>query len=235
MVSQENGGAAISRTLRFVPETPLDPARLTEGAAAVGVTLAPRQAAALAEFGELLLRWNHAFNLISRRDVARLVPRHLLDSLSVAPLLEGGEAMDLGTGAGLPGVPLAIAREDVRFTLVDRSGRKIRFVDRAVRSLNLSNVSTWCGDVRELPAIGFDTVVCRAVADLDACWDLAAARLRQGGRLLVMHRGQGDGDEPGDTAPASAVAQRCRVRIPGLERAHEIVVLRRDDNTRSGP
>ncbi|MEQ8858255.1 MAG: 16S rRNA (guanine(527)-N(7))-methyltransferase RsmG [Pseudomonadales bacterium] len=228
-----------------MPEV-IGPARLESAAAALGVALDPDQVAALVAFAELLLRWNRTFNLISRRDVERLLPRHLLDSLSVAPLLRGGRVMDLGTGAGLPGVPLAIARKDLAFTLVDRSGRKIRFVDRAVRELGLGNVETRCADVRELPGdLRFDTVVSRAVADLATAWALAAPRLETGGRLVVMHRVQGEEDATVIAPPSSRVLDRRSVHIAGLERPHDIVVLGAaddrcdalpgDDNARDGP
>ncbi len=218
---------------RPVPE--VDPGRLAGGAETLGVQLAPRQVRLLVDFAELLERWNRAFNLISRRDVARLLPRHLLDSLSVVPLLGAGRVMDLGTGAGLPGVPLAIARPDVQFTLVDRSSRKIRFVQRAVRTLELGNVLAWCGDVRERPAgERFDAVVCRAVAELDLAWALAAPRLRRGGRLLVMHRGQGADAGPVAPPPGARIVDQHQLRIPGLERPHGIVVLGRHDEADDG-
>ncbi|MDZ7668392.1 MAG: 16S rRNA (guanine(527)-N(7))-methyltransferase RsmG [Gammaproteobacteria bacterium] len=214
---------------RFVPDTAGEVCALATGAQALGVKLDDDQCGRLLEFARLLEHWNRAFNLISRRDVDRLLPRHLLDSLSGAALLDGTEIMDLGTGAGLPGVPLAIARADLHFTLVDRSERKIRFVRQAVRSLALNNVSTWCGDAQALPEEArFDSVICRAVAGLDACWALARARLGPGGRLVIMHRGQHPAAEQAQplALPADArLLERRLVEIAGLEHPHELVVL----------
>lgn len=204
-------------------------ADLLEDAAQIEVVLSEQQGDALLEFADLLRRWNRAFNLISRRDIDRLLSRHLLDSLSAAPLLRRGGVMDLGTGAGLPGVPLAIARRDLQFRLVDRNERKIRFVDQAVRILALKNVSTYCGDVRALPVgLRFGSVVSRAVADVTKLWRLSAPWLAPGGCLVVMHRGQSReaAQRSQVTAPPGAeVAERRMVHIPGLEQPHELIVL----------
>lgn len=210
-----------------------DPGRLAADAAELGVTLRPDQARALLDFGDLLLRWNRAFNLISRRDTSRLVPRHLLDSLSVAPWLTGSRVLDVGTGAGLPGVPLAIAREDAQFTLIDTSERKIRFIGQVVRRLGLANVTPGCSDVRGLPAEHvFHTVVCRALTAPASAWSLAAPRLAVGGRMVIMSRaGNRGAAAPGTGAadlPADARLEAVhRVRVPGLQHPHELTLLRR--------
>lgn len=212
-----------------MPDAAGERCALAAGAQALGVKLDDDQCARLLEFARLLEHWNRAFNLISRRDVDRLLSRHLLDSLSAAPLLGGSEIMDLGTGAGLPGVPLAIARGDLQFTLVDRSERKMRFVGQVVRALSLNNVSTWCVDAEAVSGEArFDSVICRAVAGLDAAWALAQARLGPGGRLVIMHRAQHPAAEPAQplTLPAGArLLERRLVEIAGLEHPHELVVL----------
>lgn len=210
-----------------MPEAAFDRDRLVSGAAALGIDLELPQVAALSTYADLLLRWNETFNLVSRRDVERLLPRHLLDSLSAAAELHGTRILDLGTGAGLPGVPLAIVRQELRFTLVDRNQRKIRFLDQVVRHLPLGNVTPVCADVADLPAADpFDTVVCRAVSAPAAVWSLAAPRLRPGGRLVVLHRSQRQqgGGEPAIPAGARLLGRR-RVTIAGLERPHELIVL----------
>jgi 16S rRNA (guanine527-N7)-methyltransferase len=222
---------AMRRTPSFVPEVVASPESLVADAGSLGVHLELRQAAAILQFGDLLLRWNRAFNLISRQDTGRLVSRHLLDSLSIEPWLHRDQVMDLGTGAGLPGVPLAIAREEVSFTLVDRSERKIRFVDQVARTLGLGNVTTHCGDVRTLPDTAtFDTVVSRAVAAAGELWTLAEPRLRPGGRVLIMHRGQAPAERSAgsDVAPAGCTQDRVLLKVPGLPQAHELLVLQRE-------
>ncbi len=212
----------------MVTQVDAEAAALVRQAAELTVDLDEAQARALLEFRDLLLHWNRAFNLISRSDTGRIVPRHLLDSLTVAPWLIGDRVLDLGTGAGLPGVPLAIAREDVHFTLIDLSERRMRFVSRAARALKLANVSPQLGDVRSLPAgRGFDTIVCRAVADAGSMWSMASARLGARGRLVIMSRSQSrNGDQALPALPDDArLEARQRVFIPGLAQPHELVVL----------
>lgn len=214
-------------------ETPPDLTGIIDDARCLAVALERHQAEVLKRFGDLLVHWNRAFNLVSRRDVERLVPRHLLDSLSIAPWVEGVEVMDLGTGAGLPGVPLAIAQPQRRFTLVDRNARRIRFVAHACRSLEIRNVEAIACDVIGLPADRrFDTIVARAVADVAEVWRLAEPRLRGGGRVLVLWRGQSEA-EPRlpDALPRLARADQHHVRIPGLTRPHVLVVLEREDDS----
>lgn len=219
-----------------------DPAAaLIADADALGTPLDRRAAERLLAFAALLQRANRAINLVSRQDVDRLGPRHLLDSLSVAPLLPAGRVMDLGTGGGLPGVPLAIAREDVRFTLVDRSERKVRFVERAVRELGLDNVVVRCIDLAAAPTAGengaaFDAVVSRAVAEPARLWALVRDRLGPGGVLVIMRHGQG-GDRAAAPlavpADARVVAER-QIHIPGLPQPHGVVVLERAGPGESG-
>jgi 16S rRNA (guanine527-N7)-methyltransferase len=205
------------------------PAQLVADAAALGVDLSREQAGRILEFGALLLRWNRAFNLVSRHDEGRLYARHLLDSLAVAPSLLPERVLDLGTGAGLPGIPLAIARRELGFTLIDRSERKIRVVNQAVRQLALGNVQAVCGDARkDLEPATFDTVVSRAVAPAGELWRVAGPLLRPGGRLLLMERAQGVlAHEPQKrmALPGARGWMRKQIAIPGLPRAHGLLIV----------
>jgi 16S rRNA (guanine527-N7)-methyltransferase len=206
---------------------------IAAGARHLGVVLDADQVGRLAAFAGLLAHWNRAFNLVSRQDIGRLRERHLLDSLSVTPWLAGSEVMDLGTGAGLPGIPLAIARPDLQFTLVDRSPRKIRFVQQAIRSLALGNVTVHAGDVRGLPEPRrFDTIVSRAVAEVGVLWALGGERLRPGGRMLVLWRSQSRGDarapandDLATSLPDTVHAVQQEVSVPGLARSHRLIVV----------
>lgn len=192
---------------------------LEAAAAELGVLLPSAQSERLLQFATLLRRWNAAFNLISRRDLPRLVARHLLDSLSLLPLLRGTRVLDLGTGAGLPGVPLAIARSDVRFTLIDRSERRIRFVRQAAIELGLQNVDAVEADYVHFRADGqFDTVVSRAVAKPAALWRIAAAALDSDGQALFQ-----TGADERDVASVAADVERVVIRVPGLARVHHVL------------
>ncbi|HEV2322232.1 MAG TPA: 16S rRNA (guanine(527)-N(7))-methyltransferase RsmG, partial [Gammaproteobacteria bacterium] len=115
-------------------------AGLKPGLAALKITLPAASEARLLEFVELLARWNQAYNLTAVREPAEMVVKHLLDSLAVLPYVTCGPVQDVGAGAGLPGIPLAIALPDIRFTLLDSNGKKTRFMTQAVASLKLRNV-----------------------------------------------------------------------------------------------
>lgn len=196
---------------------------IDSGARALGVELLASQRERLVQFAALLRRWGAAFNLVSRRDGPRLVARHLLDALSLAPMLQGKRVVDLGTGAGLPGIPLAIACRDREFTLIDRSERRIRFVRQATSELELTNVvpiAADFGDFRAQPL--FDTVVSRAVAKPAALWRVAVDLLTAGGIALFQ---VGESDlQPEDV---EADARSVSVRIPGLSRTHHVLCVSR--------
>ncbi len=148
----------------------------------------PDGAARLHRYAALLRRWNRAFNLVSRRDEAELERRHLLDSLVAAPFLRGPRVLDLGSGAGLPGIPLAVARPALAFVLADRRARRTRFLEEAVAALGLENVRVATVDVRrwEEGRGAFGTVVARAVAPLPELAALARPLLAPEGRLVAI-------------------------------------------------
>lgn len=145
---------------------------------------------ALEHYERLIQRWNPRANLVSSRDIARLRDRHVLDSLSLLPWWHGSLA-DVGSGAGLPGVPLAIARPELPVTLVERSERKARFLQHLIMELTLGNVELLEADVREplpgsLAKRGFDTVTARAVAPPAATWRIVHGLLAPGGVALLQ-------------------------------------------------
>jgi 16S rRNA (guanine527-N7)-methyltransferase len=161
--------------------------QLDRGLDALGVVLDQSQRERLLGYLYLLLKWNRVYNLSAVRDPAEMVARHLLDSLAVAPHLHGSRVLDLGTGAGLPGIPLAVAQSARRFTLIDSNGKKTRFVQQAVIELGLGNVQVVRGRAEEFRSDqGFDTVTARAFGALSELWALCVPLLRAGGRLLAM-------------------------------------------------
>jgi len=196
---------------------------IESGAKLLGVELHVAQQKRLIRFAALLRRWGAAFNLVSRRDAPRLVARHLLDSLSLAPMLQGVRVVDLGTGAGLPGVPLAIACPDRTFTLIDRSERRIRFVRQAAAELELTNVVPIAIDFDDFrPEALFDTVVSRAVAKPAALWRVAVDLLSAGGLALFQ---VGESELPPANVEANATS--VSVRVPGLSRTHYVLRMNR--------
>lgn len=141
----------------------------------------------LSVFIGLLVKWNTAYNLTAVREPAEMVSKHLLDSLSVLPFLKGDWVVDVGTGAGLPGIPLALACPEKHFVLLDSNGKKIRFVIHAAAALGLKNmevVQARAEDYR--PAEPFATVISRAFAATDDFLALTSHLGASGGRWLAM-------------------------------------------------
>lgn len=170
-----------------VPPRLLDPQAGAGGGGAdgAGAALGRRQLDALAAYQALLQRWGGRFNLVSRRDLARLWPRHIEDSLALAPWC-AGTVVDVGSGAGLPGVPLAIASPQLAVTLVERSERKCAFLRQVVLELALRNVVVEQVDARDYrPVAGFRTALARAVAPPPAAWRLLQPLLARDGTALL--------------------------------------------------
>ena len=166
-------------------------AELDAGLQALG--LAPALAAPLLAYLALLARWNQTYNLTAIRDPREMVAKHLLDSLAMHPFLDeiavdGVAALaDLGTGAGLPGIPLAIARPSLQVTLVESNGKKARFMREAVRQLGLRNARVVESRIEAFDAPGqFDAITARALATLPLILELGGHLLKPGGKLLAM-------------------------------------------------
>lgn len=161
--------------------------RLRSGADGLGLNLEAEQIDRLLGYLELLDKWGRTYNLTAIRDRRSAVDRHLLDSLAVNAFLAGDRVLDVGTGAGLPGIPLAIVNPGKTFVLLDRSSKKIRFVRQAIMSLGLKNAEAVAARVEDFaPEAPFDVVLARAFASLADIWGGAAPLLAPGGRVLAM-------------------------------------------------
>lgn len=160
---------------------------LREGAARMGIALTREQEDALLHYLALLLKWNKVYNLISRRASDNLVALHLLDSLSVLPYISGPRVVDVGSGAGLPGMPLAIMLPDCHFTLLDSNGKKGGFRTQAAIELGLKNVTVVSARAEEFhPEPGFEQVISRAFATIADMLAVAGHLAAPGGRFLAM-------------------------------------------------
>jgi 16S rRNA (guanine527-N7)-methyltransferase len=161
--------------------------RLIEDAATLGVALSTDDAARLLALVEELARWNRAYNLTAIRTPAAMITHHLLDSLAVSPELAGTRIADVGTGAGFPGLPLALCNPQRRFTLIDSTAKKLRFVSHAAQLLGLGNVSVLQARVEALQvAAPFDTLVARAFAPLPKLLASVARLAGPASRVLAM-------------------------------------------------
>jgi 16S rRNA (guanine527-N7)-methyltransferase len=197
--------------------------RLGAGLAALRIDLPDDVVARLLDYLALLHRWNATYNLSAVRDPLEMVTRHLLDSLAVVPYVRGATLADLGTGAGLPGIPLAIVAPERAVTLVDSNGKKTRFLRAAVRDLRLANVSV--AEVRVEAVQGrFDCITARAFATLADMLAWGGHLLAPGGRWLAL-KGRHPQDEIDALPPGFTVEAVVPLVVPGLEAERHVVII----------
>lgn len=198
------------------------PADFVELAAALGVEVTDDQLRTLARFVALLLQENQRTNLTAVRDPQQAWTRHVLDSLSLLPRLQldaGAAVVDVGAGGGLPGIPLAIMRPDLRFTAIDATGKKVRHIAQTAEALGLSHLRALQGRAEELCGLHtgtrpehrerYDLAVCRALAPMPVLLELVSPFLKPGGRMLAIK---------GERAP-----QELQDAAVALERLHMVV------------
>ncbi len=183
---------------------------------------AERMAALLAE----LDKWSRRVNLTAVRDPQQMVTLHLLDSLAVRPLLEGDTVLDVGTGAGFPGLPLAIAEPERRFTLLDSNTRKIQFVQHVAGLLGLDNVEAAKGRSEDFaPGRRFDTVIARALAALPRLAEIAGHHVGEDG-VFVALKGRYPAEEL-EQLTAAWNHSVVQLEVPGLDAGSRHAVLLR--------
>jgi 16S rRNA (guanine527-N7)-methyltransferase len=210
------------------PSTQEQAGRLRNGAEGLGIALTDTQVERLLAFLQLLAKWSRTYNLTAVRDPDEMVTRHLLDSLSVRPYLSGTRVLDLGTGAGLPGLPLAVCESARHFTLLDGNGKKIRFVRQAAMELGLPNLeAVHCRIESYRPGPKFSTIASRAVAAIHEIHAQAAPLLRTPGRLLVM-KGRYPAEELQNPALADLDLAVHPLRVPFLEGERHLIEIRRE-------
>ena len=177
----------------------------------------PALAGPLLDYLALLARWNATYNLTAIRDPREMLAKHLLDSLAMQPFVRGLATLaDLGTGPGLPGIPLAIATPGLQVTLVESNGKKARFLREAVRQLKLGNVQVAESRIEAFqPGATYDAITARALATLPLILDLGGHLLGPDGRLLAM-KGLVPDDEIAALPPGWGVAAIHPLRAPCL-------------------
>ena len=204
---------------------------LERGITRLGLDIPAEAQAGMLEFIELLAKWNNTFNLTAVRDPARMVTHHLLDSLAVLPWLHGRRVLDVGTGAGLPGIPLALASPEREFVLLDSQLKRIRFVNQAIGVLRLKNTVALQARVENFRATpilarGFDTVISRAFSNLAEFARAAEPLCAADGRLLAM-KGVFPEEEIAQLPPGIELEAVHELAIPDLEADRHLLILRK--------
>jgi 16S rRNA (guanine527-N7)-methyltransferase len=200
-------------------------ARLKAGMAELGLAASADVCEKLLDYLELLERWNTAYNLTAVRDPSDMIDRHILDSLAIAHYVSGSTLIDIGSGAGLPGIPLAILDTSMVCTLVDSNGKKARFLREAVRALALDNVSVENKRVEDVRG-EFATVTARAFASVAEMVAMGGHLLARDGILLAM-KGLLRKEEILALPKDFVIADTRTLTVPGIGAARSLVIIRR--------
>jgi 16S rRNA (guanine527-N7)-methyltransferase len=200
-------------------------ATLKSGAEELGVSLSDEAARKMLRVLDELDEWNQKMNLTAIRDRPQQLTKHLLDSLSVVKHLHGSRVIDIGTGAGFPGLPLAIALPEMHFTLLDSTAKKLKFIDHVTALLALENVETVHSRAEAFqPKYRYDVVISRAVGAVDTFVKWAGHLCVGGGRLLAM-KGRYPTDELTKLPSGWKLATVHRLSVPGLDEERHLVEI----------
>ena len=198
---------------------------LARGIEQLGLEVAPEIQHKLTLLLALLQKWNKVYNLTAIRDPQQMVSHHLLDSLAVLPYLESGRWLDVGCGAGLPGLVLALACPQMSFTLIDSNSKKTSFVQQALIELEIHNVSVHCVRVEEWQAPEkFDGIISRAFAETGEFIECSRHLLHEQGHWVAMKR-KPDWELKG-LPPGIKVEQVIELHVPGIDAARCLVILK---------
>lgn len=198
---------------------------LDDGLAQLSLPVSTAAATKLQAFIALLEKWNQAYNLTAIREPTQMVSRHVLDSLAVLPHVHGPRILDIGTGPGLPGIPLALAKPEWHFTLLDANAKKTRFVTQAVAELKLENVEVVQVRVEKFaPTQRWDTVVTRAFGSLAEIIAAAGHLVAPQGRVVAM-KGVYPEEELGALPAGFQLKAVEALKVPQLDAARHVVIV----------
>ena len=209
-------------------------ALIRQGTAGIGMTLSPHALTQLAGYVELMLKWNRVYNLTAIREEQKIVSHHILDSLAIVGHLPEGSLLDVGSGAGLPGIPVAIAQPGRAVTLLDSNQKKGAFMRQAVAELGLDNVKVEIARAENFhPAHSYDVVVSRAFSDLADFVNLAGHLCAPGGVMLAM-KGLHPDAEIAQLPGGWRVDASPSLDIPAVDASRHLIVLRAEETARTG-
>jgi len=215
--------------MRQVNADTMETVTLESGLARLGIALPEGGSEKLAAYLALLAKWNRTYNLTAIREPERMVTHHALDSLAVVPHIPkrvGIAVLDVGSGGGLPGIPIAIARPDARVVLVDSASKKAAFLAQAAIELPLRNVEAVATRVEDYAAgRKFDVVISRAFSDLATFVRLAKPHLADGGVILAM-KGVHPDEELAELPAGIEVVATPSLDVPGLDGARHLIIMR---------
>ncbi|MGX2969883.1 16S rRNA (guanine(527)-N(7))-methyltransferase RsmG [Ursidibacter sp. B-7004-1] len=201
-------------------------AKLDRLLAQADIQLTSQQKQQLIDFVKLLDKWNKAYNLTSVRDPNEMLIKHILDSLVVSKHLQGSHFIDVGTGPGLPGIPLAIANPDKQFVLLDSLGKRISFIKNAIRELKLTNVEPVLSRVEEFQEKQFDGVLSRAFASLNDMVDWCYHLPNQNGRFYAL-KGIYQSEEIEQITRPIELLEVIPLQVPELVGERHLIVLKK--------
>ena len=202
-------------------------APLVDSAQRLGVVLTEQQITLLLRYLELLNKWNKAYNLTAVRNPEDMLYRHLVDSLSVVPWVRGQQIIDVGTGPGLPGIPLAILFPDTHFTLLDSNGKKTRFLTQSKLELGLSNITVVHGRAEEFqPEKPFDQVISRAFSAIENMVNWCGHLVDEQGQFLAM-KGLFPEEELSSLPEGYKVENSHVLDVPGCDGERHLIIIRK--------
>ncbi|MCU7553607.1 16S rRNA (guanine(527)-N(7))-methyltransferase RsmG [Alteromonas sp. ASW11-19] len=201
-------------------------ALLDDGIEKLGLSgITDNQRSQLIEYVLLINKWNKAYNLTSVREPKDMVVRHLLDSLAVKPFISGSQVIDVGTGPGLPGIPLAIVLPDVQFTLLDSLGKRVRFMTQSLYALGVTNATPLQTRVeKHQPDTPYDGVISRAFASLKDMLHWCAHLVDSQGEFLAL-KGQFPQSEIDEVSDHFQITKVHNLTVPGLEGERHLVTI----------
>ena len=198
---------------------------LQQGLQSLAAHITQEQQRKLVVFVELLDKWNRVYNLTAVRDPRQMLQRHILDSLSILPYVQGSRIADIGAGPGLPGIPLAIVLPEKQFVLVDSNRKKTRFMQQAKTELGLDQVNVVCSRIEDFhPDELFDSVISRAFTNLQQMAEWSSHLLKCEGRLLAM-KGQYPEQEIADLANSFEIKAVHKINYAGLDAERYLIEI----------
>ena len=200
--------------------------KLQRGVQQLDLKLSEQVQQQLLDYLDHLSKWNKAYNLTAITDPMQMVSHHLLDSLAIMPFIQGNNILDVGTGAGLPGLVLAIVMPDKQFTLLDSNGKKIRFLIQTIASMGLKNVQAIQSRVESYQVDEkFDVIIARAVASTQQLVDNSRALLCNKGQFILMK-----GKHPAHELQSLSLPYQVQsIEVPGVDAPRHVVIIEQGD------